>query len=115
MTRINPICPTIRTKERKRDDDKKYLEFLRKQRSAFSNRWPCVAAHYRTAANSGISIKPLFSAIPLTNPEHQEQHQIGQYKFASKIWWEAQVKKYQLAYEMQGGVIPEKYRVDIKA
>lgn len=100
-------------RKRKVENDDKYLQWLRTQRSAYSKRWPTVAAHYRTANNSGIGIKPPFSAIPLTKAEHDEQHRIGTFKFAQRSWWEAMVMKYQTLFEMSGGSIPEKYRVKI--
>lgn len=114
--KINPLPVYEKHTKRKRkvENDDKYLEWLRKQRSAFSNHWPTVAAHYRTANNSGIGIKPLFSAIPLTQKEHTEQHAIGTFKFAQRVWWEAMVLKYQTLFEMSGGIIPDKYRIDIK-
>jgi hypothetical protein len=109
--RINPISPIYRDRKREKDNDETYLKFLRAQRSAFSGRVPCIAAHYRTANNSGIGIKPLFSAIPLTHPEHAEQHRIGTFKFASRDWWEATVRIYQDRFIMAGGVIPPRYMV----
>lgn len=115
MTRINPIDPIYRDKKRDKPNDSAYLAWLRKQPSAFSGRTPCEACHYRTSINSGIGIKPLYSAVPLTSDEHQDQHRIGTYKFAARDWWEAQVKKYQIAYEMTGGTIPGKYRADLRA
>ena len=75
-------------------NDDAYLAWLRKQKSAFSGKRPCEACHFRTAANSGVGIKPLFSAIPLTHDEHLEQHRIGTFKFASRSWWESQCAKH---------------------
>jgi hypothetical protein len=76
-----------RTKHEK-PNDKNYLAWLRTQPSALSGGFPCVVAHYRTAKNSGTGIKPLFSAIPLLQSEHEEQHRIGQYNFMPREWWE---------------------------
>lgn len=113
ITKVWPINPISRDK-RKKDNDDEYCAWLRKQKSAYSHRVAhrgrtIVAAHYRTAKNSGVGIKPLFSAIPLTNEEHLEQHRVGQFKFASRAWWEAQVSMYQQLYIAEGGKIPEKY------
>lgn len=75
--------------------DKQFQQFVRQQPSAYSNKAQnIVYAHYRTAANSGIGIKPPYSGIPLTYGEHQHQHQIGQYAFAPREWWEEKVKYY---------------------
>ncbi len=111
--RINPIDPSIRHNKRPKENDDDYLAWLRRQPSAFSGRrsWPTVAAHFRTAENSGMGVKPLFQAIPLTNKEHQEQHRIGTFVFAPRSWWESQVRKHQERYIVQGGVIPKKYLI----
>lgn len=43
----------------------------------------CVAAHVRRVANgSGTSIKPKFACVPLTDAEHQLQHNKGESHFA---------------------------------
>lgn len=108
--RINPIDPSVRAKDKRKENDEKYLIWLRKQRSAYSNKSPCIAAHFRTAKNSGIGIKPLYSAIPLTATEHDEQHRVGQFKFASRNWWEQTIARYQWLYQQQTGMmIPGKY------
>jgi hypothetical protein len=75
-------------------EDKTFRAWLRTQPSAYSGMSPCIAAHYRTAANSGTGTKPLFSAIPLTVGEHNRQHQIGQYTFMPREWWEEKVAYY---------------------
>lgn len=74
--------------------DKRFLVWVRKQKSALTGNYPCDACHYRTAENSGVGIKPLMSAIPLTREEHRKQHQIGQYEFQPRAWWEEKVKYY---------------------
>lgn len=74
--------------------DKSYQQFCRKLTSALSGEEPCIYAHYRTAANSGIGIKPVYSGIPLTYREHLLQHQIGQFNFMNRVWWEYQVQKH---------------------
>lgn len=84
--------------------DNEFLEFLRSQKSAVSGEWGtwnmglgigrCQACHYRTANNSGIGTKPEYSAIPLTYDEHRNQHDIGQYNFKPRDWWESQVEHY---------------------
>lgn len=70
------------------DDD--YLAWVRRQPSAISKQFSeyvngegrCEAAHVRH--NSGVGIKPPYSAIPLTNGEHADQHQIGHESFCEK-------------------------------
>ena len=79
-------------RNRKKPSDREYLDWLKTQSSALSGRSPCDPCHYRTAKNSGIGCKPLFSAIPLTREEHREQHRIGQFNFQSREWWEEQVE-----------------------
>jgi len=69
--------------------DADYQKFCRTLPSAYSNsRDNIVYAHYRTAQNSGIGIKPPYSGIPLTWAEHTLQHQIGQYSLMSRERWE---------------------------
>ena len=91
-----------RTRSQEQREDAKFLEWIRTLPSAFSGKYPCIAAHYRTAANSGTGIKPLFSAIPLTWGEHQLQHQIGQYSFMPRDWWERKVAYYVDAWKARG-------------
>ena len=112
MTKIIPIDSVYRDSHRKRDNDDDYCAWLRTQRSAFSGcKRKIVAAHFRTAENSGIAINPLFSAIPLTDDEYQTQHRVGQFAFASRGWWIAEVKRHQQMFIIQGGVIPVRYLV----
>jgi len=105
--RINPIDPSIRANHKKHNraesqshwyeygTDKDYQAWCRKQPSAFSGKTEnIVFAHYRTAENSGTATKPVYSGIPLTWEEHQHQHQIGQYQFMPREWWEDQVRKH---------------------
>lgn len=81
---------------RNKGSDKQYLDFIRRLPSAYSGRYSeyledgtgrCVAAHYRTAGNSGVGCKPTYSAIPLTQIEHLEQHRIGQFEFMPRSTW----------------------------
>lgn len=67
--------------------DEQYQEWCRHQPSAYSGRsdWyeelgepRCVYAHVRRADISGTGYKPHFSGVPLTNAEHQRQHQHGE-------------------------------------
>lgn len=75
--------------------DKEFQEFVRKQPSALStSKKDIVFAHYRTAKNSGTANKPPFSGIPLTFEEHLIQHQIGQFNFMPRWWWETHVNMY---------------------
>lgn len=75
-----------------RKQDQQYLSWIRTQPSAYSGMVPSIAAHYRTAENSGTGTKPLFSAIPLTRAEHEIQHRIGTFNFSPREWWEEQVR-----------------------
>lgn len=75
-------------------DDRDFLDWLKTLPSAYSGKMPCDPAHYRTAANSGVGCKPLYSAIPLTREEHRLQHRIGQFNFMPRAWWETQVAHY---------------------
>lgn len=111
--RINPIHPSIRSQDRKpRDNDDVFCAWLKLQKSAFSGKRGHIdPAHFRTAMNSGIAIKPLFSAIPLTHDEHATQHRIGQFNFAPREWWIAQVRFHQQEFIKYGGKIPVKYLV----
>lgn len=97
LTGQQPYTKGIRQRRKRSDEereDAKFLAWIRTMPSAFSGKRPTVAAHYRTAANSGTGIKPLFSAIPLTWEEHRRQHDIGQYDFMPRDWWERKVKYY---------------------
>lgn len=87
---------------RKKGSDKKFREWVQRQPSALSGQFSewvngegrCIAAHYRTAANSGTASKPKYSCIPLTNDEHLRQHQIGQFAFQPREWWEREIEKH---------------------
>ncbi len=93
--RINPIDPIFRHSHKKKQNDNAYLEWLRSQPCCVCGASPrSQAAHYRTAANSGIGIKPLRSAIPLCYPCHAESHRIGTYNFMAKEKWEELVDKH---------------------
>jgi hypothetical protein len=69
-----PVTPKGKTSKRKKPNDRDYLNWLKTQPSALSGMMPCDPCHYRTAANSGVGCKPLFSAIPLTRAEHMEHY-----------------------------------------
>ena len=91
--------------------DKQYLEWLKGKKSAFSGERDidkdtgemfCVPAHVRHVEHgSGTGIKPPYSAIPLTNAEHQLSHQKGDSAIAPRDWWDKMRVKYvsQWAYE----------------
>jgi hypothetical protein len=74
--------------------DKRFLKWLKEQPSCISQLKPCDPCHYRTAANSGTADKPIFSAVPMTRAEHQEQHRVGQYNFRPREWWEMMTAHY---------------------
>lgn len=85
--------------------DKEYLEWVKHQASAKSgdfSEWHdhhgdkfCVAAHVRHIEHgSGTGIKPPYSAIPLTSPEHNLSHQKGDGAVGSREWWDKMRIKY---------------------
>lgn len=50
-----------------------------------------VAAHVRRIANgAGELLKPEYSAIPLCNRHHHDQHQMGETSIAPKAWFDEQ-------------------------
>jgi hypothetical protein len=88
---------------RKKGPDKKFLDFIRRQPSAYSGRFSeylpdgtgrCVAAHVRRASNSGTGMKPAYSAIPLTREEHDLTHQKGEQALMPKEWFDKQALRY---------------------
>lgn len=94
-------------RRRARPNDDAFLAWLRTQPSAIDGAMDvdrdtgarrCDPCHYRTAANAGTSKKPLWSAIPMTRKQHLLQHQIGQYSFRPRSWWEEKVEYYKLKY-----------------
>lgn len=93
-----PVTPKGEKRKRQKPHDREYLTWLRLQKSALSGKEPCDPCHYRTAYNSGIATKPLYSAIPLTREEHLRQHQIGQFNFMPREWWDEQLEIHLLAF-----------------
>jgi hypothetical protein len=81
-------------RRKEKPNDREFLDWLKTQPSALSGKTPCDPCHYRTAKNSGVGCKPLLSAIPLTRDEHRLQHQIGQYAFMPREWWEREVERH---------------------
>lgn len=89
-------------------DDKAFLEFIRRLPCAVCGAWAdyvnghgiSQAAHVRRANNSGIGIKPLFSAIPLCQECHHKQHQYGESSVMPKEVWDHMVEKYIRLWEM---------------
>jgi len=86
-------------RKRKKESDRDFLDWLRTQPSAVSGVGPCEPCHYRTAKNSGVGCKPLYSAIPMLRDEHLEQHRVGQYNFRPREWWEERVAYYVAEWE----------------
>lgn len=82
------VTPKNAKRKSHKENDRAFLDWLKTQKSALSGQSPCDPCHYRTAKNSGVGCKPLFSAIPLTRDEHSRQHQVGQFNFMPRIWWE---------------------------
>jgi hypothetical protein len=88
---------TLLTQARKKGKERKYLDWLKTQPSAFSARFSwdggtpfCEPAHWRTAKHAGTGQKPEYLAIPLTHEEHLRQHQKGQSVIGGRDWWERQ-------------------------
>ena len=84
--------------------DEEYLNWVKCQPSAKSGEFSeypddgepyCIPAHVRRVEyGSGTAIKPPYSAIPLTNDEHQLAHQKGDSAIGDEDWWAAQRIKY---------------------
>ena len=84
--------------------DDQYLEWVKRQPSAKSGEFSefhddgnayCVPAHVRRVAHgSGTGIKPPYSAIPLTNKEHQLTHTQGDSAIGNEAWWQERRIKY---------------------
>lgn len=76
--------------------DKQFREWVQRQPSAFSGQYSeyvngegrCIAAHVRRAGESGTGHKAEYACIPLTNDEHQKQHQHGESALMPKGWWD---------------------------
>ena len=73
MSRLDPFPGT----------DAEYRAFIQRLPSAISGRFSefvdgegrCEAAHVRRSKDSGTAFKAPFATIPLTNDEHNHQHQ----------------------------------------
>ena len=92
---------------RKKGSDKQFRLWISHQPSCVSglfSEWMdgvgrCEAAHVRrTWLGSGTGKKGDYSAVPLTRQEHADQHQHGESSVADKEWFEAQAKKYLIAW-----------------
>lgn len=75
--------------------DAEYREWVQRQPSAFSGKFSeyvngegrCVAAHVRRAGESGTAYKAEYACIPLTDEEHQRQHQYGESALGGADWF----------------------------
>lgn len=87
--------------------DEEYREWVRRQPSAWSGEFSehvngeghSIAAHVRRAGESGIGHKAEYACIPLTDAEHQRQHQQGESAFdavgtTGKEWFDRMRIKY---------------------
>lgn len=55
----------------------------------------CIAAHVRRVAEgAGTGHKPPYSCVPLTDAEHQRQHQLGEGAFGGPEWFDKQRAEY---------------------
>lgn len=74
--------------------DKQYRQWIQTQPSAYSgdySEWVngdgrCIAAHVRRAGEAGTAYKPPYACIPLTDKEHQLQHQQGESALLGFNW-----------------------------
>lgn len=104
--------------------DADFQTYVREQPSCISKQGPCVYAHVRRANNSGTGIKPKYSGVPLTQEEHQIQHNNGERVLLNvsivnpegpwmvddaKAWFDARAERYRrdyatiaLAYDLWG-------------
>lgn len=82
--------------------DDKFRAWVQRQPSAYSGDFSefvdgegrCIAAHVRRAGESGTSYKAEYACIPLTNAEHQLQHQKGESALGGKEWCDKMRLKY---------------------
>lgn len=95
--------------------EKAFLAWIRTLPSCLSGNTPCVAAHIRRVSEgAGMGRKPRLFAVPMTNEEHQYQHNHGEMavlikytrfndiityhsweaKESSKIWFNNLANKY---------------------
>lgn len=76
--------------------DDEFLEWLKSQRCAYTSApdrhdGDVVPAHVRRIADgAGTAIKPTYSAIPLCNKHHLQQHQHGEDHLGGKEWFDRQ-------------------------
>lgn len=105
-------------------DERKFLEFIRANKSAISGRHPVQACHVRRVSHgAGTARKPRLFAIPMTAHEHHIQSVNGEvacltnfmpdWKWRSgaataiedaKLWFENQALKYRASFLSQCGV-----------
>lgn len=84
--------------------DSDYQAWCRLRPSAYSGKnGQIVYAHYRTAANSGTGVKPVYSGLPLTMQEHQLQHAVGQFHFMERERWQYLVESHLKAWARSTG------------
>ena len=83
--------------------DKQYREWVQLKPSCVSNQFGeyvdgegrSVAAHVRRAGESGTGYKAPYACVPLTDAEHQLQHNKGESAFdGGAKWFDAQLAKY---------------------
>lgn len=71
---------------RAKGTDKQYREYIQHQPSCISGEFSewvngegrCIAAHVRRAGESGVGCKAEYACVPLTQAEHDLQHQCGE-------------------------------------
>lgn len=88
--------------------DAEYLDWVKRQPSCVSGQFSefhengdkfSIPAHVRrVAAGAGTAIKPPYSAVPLTNDEHQRQHKEGEDVFGGKDFFDQKRGEYVLRW-----------------
>lgn len=88
---INPLPVYQKGTKRprkKKENDSKYLAWLRTLPCAVCNAFPpSQACHVRLGGRGGIGIKPLFSAVPLCANHHMAQHGKGHESIMNTDAW----------------------------
>jgi hypothetical protein len=113
----------------KKRKDQAYLDWLSYQSSCLDGtfseydtdgRGRCVACHVRRSANSGTAFKPEYSAVPMTDKQHQLQGSGGelaclqkyyhswecpQSVVTAKEWFENKAERYLNIWKMQNKIV----------
>lgn len=82
--------------------DAEYVAWIQRQPSCISGEFSeyvngegrCVAAHVRRAGKSGTAFKESYATVPLTQAEHNDQHQSGESEFGGKEFFDKKLAEY---------------------